>query len=156
MLCAAVLLGLVLVGNGVQLGSQYVLSHQPHDERAIVDLTLARLQPTENVLVQVPPEVPLAKYSALAHRSVPWDDGVVSVQLLEDTYANGTRYVLWHDGRALPEVPTLRLTLVEQAGRYRLYQLQQVAGLSRAALLCSACLLPDQSGGTISVLHGRC
>lgn len=117
---AVALLLLALMSGGVGLGARYVLSHQPADEAAMVRLIEEVVPPGEQVLARVAPGTPLAKYSAVAHRVVPWPaDG--SKGAVQARPAQGAAYLLWEEGQgALPPGAVQAGT----AGRYTLYRLE--------------------------------
>jgi 4-amino-4-deoxy-L-arabinose transferase-like glycosyltransferase len=122
-LLLALLLLLALVSSGFASGTRLVLEHQPADEVAAVRLTLAHLQPGERVLTRVPAEVPLAKYSALAHRALPWPTTRNTAAVLADARANGAAYLLWDERRGSPPLRDPAAAHVGSAGMYGLYRL---------------------------------
>jgi hypothetical protein len=126
----ACLLLVLLLGSGFGVGARYVLGGQPADEVAAARLVLATLQPGERLLLAAPPEVPLGKYSAIAHLVAPWPVGAdepaeyaTAVQQAAATGAAG--YLLWSDapGSHGP-APLPAAALVGRAGVYGLYRIR--------------------------------
>jgi hypothetical protein len=123
---------LVLVWGSFRVGTRYVLEHQPADERAIVQVVQDELEPGAQLLARVSPEVPLAKYSAVAHRSVPWPDGTNGTNgtdggevqaVLDDARKQGIRYLLWDSHYGPPPLDNLSGARVGEAGPYGVYRL---------------------------------
>jgi hypothetical protein len=124
MVCAGLLL---LLGQGPRIGAHYVLDHQPHDERAIIRLALDTMQPGERVLVWVEAGVPIASYSALAHRAATPSDAPDREAALEwARHQPQIAYLLRDEAAALPSFPPGLLAVrVGGAGRYGLYRLER-------------------------------
>lgn len=121
---AAGLVLLALLAGGFGAGVGQVLGQQPADEVAAVRLTLATLQPDERVLTHLPADVPLAKYSALAHRAIPWPATPDAAPVvLERAQTAGAAYLLWDEARGPPPLPDAAAMRVGQTGRYGLYRL---------------------------------
>ncbi len=116
------LLTLVLWG-GFGIGTRYVLQQQPADEVAVVQLALQTLQPGEQLLARVPANVPLAKYSALAHRVVPWPDVTDDQAALAQASTEGIAYLLWYEAAGPPALADPVAARVGTAGAYSLYRL---------------------------------
>jgi 4-amino-4-deoxy-L-arabinose transferase-like glycosyltransferase len=122
---AVVLLLLVLLSGGVAAGTGYVLAHQPADEVAMVQLVQETLQPGEQVLARLPAEVPIGKYSAIAHRVVLWPDTAAdAAAVLAEARANGAAYLLWDDAQGTPPLPEPTAAREGGAGTYSLYRLE--------------------------------
>jgi hypothetical protein len=131
---------LVLLWGGAGSGVRYVLQQQPADEVAAVQVVQATLQPGERVLVRVPAEVPLAKYSAIAHRTVAWPHAPHSDDDRDDwddqharavlawAASQGITYLLWDERLGTPPLPDPQAARVAGSGRYVLYQLQPNTG----------------------------
>jgi hypothetical protein len=124
----ALLLLLLLLAGGIQTGARLVLERQPPDEVAAITMTQAALEPGDFVLTRLPADVPVAKYSALAHRALNWPDAPAGRQpraVLERASEEGVPYLLW-DTRSYgePPLPAADDALVGQAGRYGLYRLE--------------------------------
>jgi hypothetical protein len=119
----AALLLLALLAGGIGTGTRSVLQQQPAAEVATVRLTLERLQPGERVLTRLPAEVPLAKYSALAHRVIPWQQAAHQDEqaTLARAQQAGAAYLLWHTSYGPPPLP--ESALVGSAGNFLLYRL---------------------------------
>lgn len=114
-LLAASLLLLVLLGNGFGIGGRHVLDHQPADEVAAIRLVQTTLAPDAQVLARVPADASLARYSAIAHRVVPWTD-------TPDHRAKAD-YLLWHAAFGPPPLPEPAAVRVGAAEGYTLYRL---------------------------------
>ncbi len=112
---------LVLLWGGFGIGARYVLEQQPADEVAALRMVQTTLPPDALLLAHVPADVPLAKYSAIAHRVVPWPDA------LDDSAApaaeQGVAYLLWDESLGVPALPDPDAARVAVAGGYGLYQL---------------------------------
>ncbi len=120
------LVGMLLTAvlwSGFGIGTRYVLQQQPADEVAVVQLVLQTLQPGEQLLVRVPANVPLAKYSALAHRVAPWPDVSDDQAALAQASTEGIAYLLWYEAAGPPALPDPEAARVGIAGAYRLYRL---------------------------------
>ncbi len=117
---------LVVLHSGFTTGTRAVLDKQPADEVAIVQQTLALLQAGERVVVRVDPEVPLAKYSALAHRTIPWREGGDPMATLAWARGEGATYLLWDTRLAPPPLPGEAAIV---AGWYALYRLDSVTDI---------------------------
>lgn len=125
-LVAALLVLLVLLWGGVGNGTRAVLSLQPPDEAAAIRLTLAQLEPGQQVLTRLPAEVPLAKYSALAHRAIPWPaSDVPSAAVLRTARTQGAAYLLWDARQGTPPLANPAAARVGSSGRYTLYRLAE-------------------------------
>lgn len=127
---AALLLLLALLSGSIGIGTRSVLQQQPAAEVDTVRLTLERLQPGERVLTRLPAEVPLAKYSALAHLVIPWQQAAQQDEqaTLAQAQRAGAAYLLWHSSYGPPPLP--ESTLVGSAGHFLLYQLDTPPGSS--------------------------
>jgi hypothetical protein len=125
-LLVGMLLALLLAG-GFHSGTRAVLTQQPADEVAAIRLTLAQLAPGEHVLTRLPAEVPVAKYSALAHRALPWQEiaspGTDTADVLAQARERGAAYLLWDEAAGAPPLPNPADLRVGQTGSYTLYRL---------------------------------
>jgi ABC-type multidrug transport system fused ATPase/permease subunit len=121
----AALLLLVLLSGGVAGGAGYVLAQQPADEVAVVQLVQETLQPNEKLLARLPADVPVGKYSAIAHRVVLWPDGAAdAATVLAQARADGAAYLLWDDAQGAPPLPDPPAARVGGAGPYSLYRIE--------------------------------
>ncbi|NCC35087.1 MAG: hypothetical protein EOM24_24210, partial [Chloroflexia bacterium] len=68
---AALLLSMVLWG-GFGSGVRYVLDLQPADEIAAIQMVQANVPADAMLAANVPPRLPIAKYSAIAHQVIEW------------------------------------------------------------------------------------
>ncbi len=118
------LLLLAMTVGSVGAAQQAVLAQQPPDEVAAITQTLARLQPGERVLVQVPTSVPIGKYSALAHHALPWTDGDPAATI-DAAQQQGAAWLLWDSTQGIPPVVGAPAA---HAGRYTLYPLAPIVG----------------------------
>ncbi|NJK79204.1 MAG: hypothetical protein HC914_04575, partial [Chloroflexaceae bacterium] len=122
-LVLAVLLLALLLRGGMQTGTRYVLDNQPPDQVAAVALVNATLAPDERVLTAVPPELPLAKYSAIAHRAVVLSPDTADATLIQDAAQQyNAPYLLWDERSGA--MPLADAVAVGQAGRYGLYRVR--------------------------------
>jgi hypothetical protein len=127
---AVLLVLLALLAGGFHTGVAAVLAQQPADEVAAIQLTLEALQPGEQVLTRLPADVPIAKYSALAHRALPWAElahGQDERDVLAQARAAGATYLLWDSTYGTPALPAPRDMHVGQAGMYELYRLERLS-----------------------------
>jgi 4-amino-4-deoxy-L-arabinose transferase-like glycosyltransferase len=129
MLGAALALCVVLWG-GYGAGAGYVLANQPADEVAAVTMAQGALPPDALLAARVASRLPLAKYSALAHRVVDWPAGsdletAITAADLETARAAGATYLLWDEATGLPPLPSPEAQRRASSGRYALYQLDQ-------------------------------
>lgn len=109
------LLLIVLLWGGFATGVGTVLSGQPSDEVAAVQLVQETLRPGERLIVRVPARVALGKYSAIAHLElpVPPTDDPAALR------ATGADYLLWSsEAGAAPAVGAT----IGSAGVYTLYR----------------------------------
>lgn len=113
---------LLLGGDGIGLGSHAVLSQQPDEEVAAIELIEAHLSPDELLLMHILPEVPLNKYSAIAHRVMPWPAAANEHEALQLAAAQGTTLILWDDTRGAPPLAESERLRIGRAGRYSLYR----------------------------------
>lgn len=114
-------LGLLLCQNGnFATATQFVLTQQPPAEVAAVDLVLKTLPPRTSFFVQTRPNVPLAKYSALAHRAIPW---AAAASLLQQNQRLPTNYLLWDDSFGPPMLPNQICKRIGFTAKYSLCEL---------------------------------
>ncbi len=117
---------LILAYQGFTIGTRYVLTHQPEDERLVIAHTLNTLQPGEKVLVRAEPGVPLDRYSALAHAVAPWPDALNTQSALAQAREQGIAYVVWDVGTyGPPPLPNPQAAWIGPSGQYGLYRLGQ-------------------------------
>jgi 4-amino-4-deoxy-L-arabinose transferase-like glycosyltransferase len=130
-LLVGMLLALLLAG-GFHSGTRDVLARQPAAEVAAIRLTLAQLAPGERVLTRLPADVPVAKYSALAHRALPWQEvataGTDAAATLEAAREQGAAYLLWDEASGPPPLPNPTDARIGAAGSYVLYRLAAAPG----------------------------
>jgi 4-amino-4-deoxy-L-arabinose transferase-like glycosyltransferase len=128
LLGAALALSVVLWG-GYGAGARYVLASQPADEVAAVRMVSATLPPDGLIAARVASRLPLAKYSALAHRVVDWPAGStlespVTAADLEAARAAGAAYLLWDEATGPPPLAAPEAARIAGGGRYALYRLE--------------------------------
>jgi hypothetical protein len=83
------------------------------------------LQPNEKLLARLPADVPVGKYSAIAHRVVLWPDGAAdAATVLAQARADGAAYLLWDDAQGAPPLPDPPAARVGGAGPYSLYRIE--------------------------------
>lgn len=116
---------LALLWGGFAAGSDYVLRNQPSDEVAILRLSQATIQANERLVARVSERVPLAKYSVLAHRVLPWPSAPTEQAALDAARRQGAAYLLWDDAAGPPPLPNPATARVGGAGRYGLYRLDE-------------------------------
>lgn len=115
---------LLLLHGGFGVGTRAVLEQQPADEVAIIRLVDETLPPGARVVALISPAVPIAKYSAIAHRVAPLPDASDERAALERAQQQGIDYVLWDGARGPPPLPDAgAAVLVGRGGRYELYRL---------------------------------
>ncbi len=114
-------LGLLLCQKGnFATATQFVLAQQPSAEVAAVDLVLQTLPPKTSFFAQTRPNVPLAKYSALAHRAIPW---AAAAPLMQQNQTLPTNYLLWDDSFGPPRLPNHICKRIGVAAKYSLWEL---------------------------------
>jgi 4-amino-4-deoxy-L-arabinose transferase-like glycosyltransferase len=124
---AAALALAALLLPGVGAGASAVLGSQPADEVAAVALVERTLVPGEVLLAQLPADVPLAKYSAIAHRAAAWPAPLTCGAPLSpaDVAAarspSKARYLLWSNECGAAPLPDAALR--GRAGPFALYEL---------------------------------
>jgi hypothetical protein len=96
------------------------LAQQPSAEVAAVDLVLKTLPPKTSFFAQTRPNVPLVKYSALAHRAIPW---AAAASLLQQNQPLPTKYLLWDDSFGPPMLPNHICKRIGLAAKYSLWEL---------------------------------
>lgn len=114
---------LVLLWSGFGIGARYVLEQQPADEVAALQMVQTTLPPDALLLARVPADVPLAKYSAIAHRVVPWPEISNDNAALARAAEQGVAYLLWDESLGAPALPDPDAARVAVAGGYALYGL---------------------------------
>jgi hypothetical protein len=117
------LLLLALLWGGFGASARYVLTQQPADEAAILRLAQGTLQPGETLIARVSPRTPVAKYSVIAHRVVPWPAAPSDQATLEQARAQGVDYLLWDETAGPPPLPNPHAGQIGVAGSYGLYRL---------------------------------
>jgi len=127
-LLATSLVLVVVLWGGYGAGARSVLAQQPADEVAAVRLVEAATAPGDLIAARVSGRLPLAKYSAIAHRVVDWPaaaqlDVPVTPADLAAARAAGASYLLWDEATGPPPLPDPATALVRTSGRYGLYRL---------------------------------
>ncbi len=123
---------LVVLWGGFHTGVSSVLSQQPADERAVVQMVRALVPPGQQLLARLPPDVPLAKYSAIAHRVAPWPDAPNERTALLMAQREGISYLLWDDASGPPPLPDPEAARVDGVGSYGLYRIILRPGVAHA------------------------
>ncbi|MFQ3663701.1 MAG: hypothetical protein SNJ69_15080, partial [Chloroflexaceae bacterium] len=122
---------IVVLWGGYGTGARYVLAQQPAEEVAVIRMVEAATAPGDPIAARVSGRLPLAKYSALAHRVVDWPPHVaagaaISAEEVAAVRAAGARYLLWDETAGPPPLPDPAAALVGASGRYGLYRLDAV------------------------------
>jgi len=133
LLLGASLALVVVLWGGYANGARYVLAQQPAEEVAAIRMVQAATAPGELIAARVSDRLPLAKYSAIAHRVVDWPPRVVAgaaigAEDLAALYAAGARYLLWDETAGPPPLTDPTAARVSASGRYGLYRLGTGAG----------------------------
>lgn len=118
----------VVLWGGFGAGAAYVLANQPADEVAAVRMVEAAAPPDALLAARVAGRLPLAKYSALAHRMVDWPVGSdlaapITPADLDDARAAGAAYLLWDEAAGPPPLADAEAARAATSGRYGLYRL---------------------------------
>lgn len=127
-LLATSLVLIVVLWDSYGAGARYVLAQQPADEVAAVRMVEAATAPGDLIAARVAGRLPLAKYSAIAHRVIDWPaasqlDVPVTPADLAAARAAGASYLLWDEATGPPPLPDPATALVSTSGRYGLYRL---------------------------------
>jgi hypothetical protein len=128
---------LALLWGGFRIGQEYVLRLRPTDESAaaqaenrpeqpgqpadevgIIRLAQATLRPGQRLVVRVDPAVPIGKYSAIAHLTVP----VPASDTVGALRGSGAQYLIW--STKLGPAPAVGAA-VGSAGSYTLYRITE-------------------------------
>jgi 4-amino-4-deoxy-L-arabinose transferase-like glycosyltransferase len=128
LLLGASLALVVVLWGGYESGARYVLAQQPAEEVAAIRMVEAATAPGDPIAARVSERLPLAKYSAIAHRVVDWPPHVAAGAAIraEDVaavYAAGARYLLWDETAGPPPLADPDAARVSTSGRYGLYRL---------------------------------
>lgn len=123
---------LVVLWGGFHTGVSSVLNQQPADERAVVQMVRALVPPGQRILARLPPDVPLAKYSAIAHRVAPWPDAPDERTALLMAQREGVSYLLWDDASGPPPLPDPEAARVDGVGSFGLYRIILRPGVAHA------------------------
>ncbi len=128
LLLGASLALVVVLWGGYESGVRYVLAQQPAEEVAAIRMVEAATAPGDPIAARVSERLPLAKYSAIAHRVVDWPPHVAAGAAIraEDVaavYAAGARYLLWDETAGPPPLADPDAARVSASGRYGLYRL---------------------------------
>ncbi|NTU85002.1 MAG: hypothetical protein HGA45_37505, partial [Chloroflexales bacterium] len=120
----------VVLWGGSAAGARYVLDNQPADEVAIVRMVEAAAPPGSLVAARVAGRLPVAKYSAIAHRVVEWPAGAdvqrpISAADLAAAHAAGAAYVIWDEATGPPPLADPVAARVAGGGRYALYRIAE-------------------------------
>ncbi|MGQ9926734.1 MAG: hypothetical protein ACUVS4_07665 [Chloroflexaceae bacterium] len=123
----------VVLWGGYANGARYVLAQQPAEEVAAIRMVETAPSPDAPIAVRVSDRLPLAKYSAIAHRVVSWPPHVVAgaaigAEDLAAVYAAGARYLLWDETTGPPPLVDPAAARVSASGCYGLYRLGRGAG----------------------------
>lgn len=118
----------VVLWGGFGAGARYVLANQPADEVAAVRMVEAAAPPDAPIAARVSGRLPLAKYSAIAHRVVDWPAGSDSAATitpadLDAARAAGATLLLWDEAAGPPPLSAHDAARVAAGGRYALYRL---------------------------------
>ena len=119
---------IVLLWGGYGAGARYVLAGQPADEVSAVQMVQAFAPPEARIAARVSGRLPLAKYSAIAHRMVDWPVGSdlavpITAASLAEARAAGATYLLWDEAAGPPPLPSPDAARVATSPRYTLYRL---------------------------------
>lgn len=119
----------VVLWGGWAGGARYALSLQPADEVAAVQMVRANLPAGATLGARVSARLPLAKYSAIAHRVADWPAGAdssrpISAADLADLRAAGAGYLLWDEAAGPPPLADPAGARLASSGRYGLYRLE--------------------------------
>lgn len=123
----------VVLWGGYESGARYVLAQQPAEEVAAIRMVEAATAPGNPIAARVSDRLPLAKYSAIAHRVVDWPPHItagvaIGAEDVAAVRAAGARYLLWDETAGPPPLPDPDAALVNASGRYGLYHLGTGAG----------------------------
>ncbi|WP_238613517.1 glycosyltransferase family 39 protein [Candidatus Oscillochloris fontis] len=112
----------VVLWGGWSSGVSYALGLQPADEVAAIQMVLRELPADARLAARVPARIPLAKYSAIAHRVVAWPNAgdTADLDLLRQ---QGAEFLLWDATLGLPPLDDPQASQVSSSGRYRIYRL---------------------------------
>jgi 4-amino-4-deoxy-L-arabinose transferase-like glycosyltransferase len=118
----------VVLWGGWSAGAGYVLRNQPADELSAVRMVETAAPPGALIAARVAARLPLAKYSAIAHRAVNWPAGadparILTAADLAGPQAAGASYLLWDEAAGPPPLPSPAAARVATSGRYGLYRL---------------------------------
>ncbi len=118
----------VVLWGGYESGARYVLAQQPAEEVAAIRMVEAATAPGNPIAARVSDRLPLAKYSAIAHRVVDWPPHVMAGAAIgaEDVAAvraAGACYLLWDETAGPPPLPDPDAARLSASGRYGLYHL---------------------------------
>ncbi|NJN18178.1 MAG: hypothetical protein HC822_18890, partial [Oscillochloris sp.] len=128
-LAFAALVLVVVLWNGFSAGRQYVLDLQPADEIAAVRMVEALAPGDTLIAARVSARLPLAKYSAIAHRVIDWPQGgdtarPVGAAELAELRTRGAVYLLWDETAGPPPLADPVAARLAATDRYGLYQLK--------------------------------
>ncbi len=112
----------VVLWGGWSSGVGYALGLQPADEVAAIQMVLRELPADARLAVRVPARVPVAKYSALAHRVVAWPNAGDTVDL-DLVRRQGAEFLLWDTTLGTPPLADPAAALLARSGRYSIYRL---------------------------------
>jgi 4-amino-4-deoxy-L-arabinose transferase-like glycosyltransferase len=127
-LAAAGLCLVVVLWGGSAAGGRYVLANQPADEVAAVQMVQTAAPGAAPIAARVSARLPLAKYSAIAHRVIDWPAGSdtarpVSAAEIAALREAGARYLLWDEAAGPPPLVNPAGARVGASPRYGLYDL---------------------------------
>lgn len=127
-LAATAIALVVVLWGGFVAGAGYVLANQPADELAAVRMVEAAAPGDEPIAARVAGRLPLAKYSAIAHRVIDWPEGSdtarpVTSEDIAGLRSAGARYLLWDEAAGPPPLDDPEAARVGSSPRYGLYDL---------------------------------
>lgn len=112
---------LLLVGqawSGIGIGTSYVLDGQLPDEVAAIRLVEQHVPQQAALSICVPAEIPIGKYSVIAHRGTLCSADADSTTVLNELETQS--YLLWSDARGGAPLP--ESALLGRVAHYRLYR----------------------------------
>jgi hypothetical protein len=119
----------VVLWGGFGIGANYVIALQPEEELEAIALVRRHVPPDAHIAARVAERLPLAKYSAIAHRVVDWPVGsdpqqTVTVADIAAARAAGATFLLWDDAGGPPPLADPVGVRLESGRRYTLYLIE--------------------------------